>query len=143
MCQNDPGMCDENHPEIGGNKVIVIQPSALEIVPAPAIGETTRGPEYGAMIVGIAAKDYDEARECWVKNEGGIGRNILGQLHGEPAWIQGDETTYCGDCYLPMRFVAQLKQGPDPETEMNFGGGGCAYLFDCACTGSAKFLFQC
>ena len=43
-----------------------------------------------------------------------------------------------------MRFLAQLEEGPDWRTEMNFGGGGCGYVFDCTCrSGSAKLLWQC
>jgi hypothetical protein len=41
-----------------------------------------------------------------------------------------------------MRFVAQLEQGPDSASEMNFGGG-CAYVFDCGCGAhAAKMLWQ-
>ncbi|WP_261365043.1 hypothetical protein [Anatilimnocola floriformis] len=40
-----------------------------------------------------------------------------------------------------MNFLAQLEEGPEPA--MNFGGGGCAYVFDCGCGNhSAKLLWQ-
>ncbi|MEM4987355.1 DUF4272 domain-containing protein [Collimonas sp. H4R21] len=50
----------------------------------------------------------------------------------------------CDSCNNPMSFVAQLEQGPDWTTAMNFGGGGCAYVYRCTCrTHQAKMLWQC
>jgi hypothetical protein len=68
---------------------------------------------------------------------------VLGMVKGEPFWLQGDETPICNTCSQPMKLLAQLEVGPEYETEMNFGGGGCAYLFDCKECESAKFLWQC
>jgi hypothetical protein len=143
MCQNDPGVCEEWDPDEGSNKVLVTQPKDLVQVESPAEGEATRNTEYGCTIVEYDSDDYEDARINWAKENKVSSRQVLGQLHGEPAWIQGNETPICDICKKPMRFVAQLEQGPDYETEMNFGGGGCAYLFDCSCPNSAKFLFQC
>lgn len=42
-----------------------------------------------------------------------------------------------------MRFVAQLEEGLNPKTALNFGGGGTAYLFDSKDGKTAKFLWQC
>ncbi len=143
MCQNDPGLCEEWDPNDGGNKVVITQADNLEEVPAPEGSETIRGTVYGAATVDFDAPDYDVAMEKWPEENNVSPRQVLGQLMGEPSWIQGEEVPDCDICKKPMRFVAQLEQGPDWETEMNFGGGGCAYLFDCQCSKSAKFLFQC
>ena len=68
---------------------------------------------------------------------------MLGQLAGAPSWLQGDETPVCAACQNRMRFVAQLEEGPDHNTAMNFGGG-CAYVFDCSCgAATGKMLWQC
>ena len=43
-----------------------------------------------------------------------------------------------------MQMVAQLEEGPENRTGMNFGGRGSAYVFRCGCAhGSAKMLWQC
>lgn len=97
-----------------------------------------RKTEYGAKNVAVAQTDYNDAREEWQ----GRRRDVLGQLYGKPAWIQGDETPKCTCCNAKMRFVAQLEEGPDHTTAMNFGGG-CGYLFDCPEGRTAKFIFQC
>lgn len=139
MCNNDPGMCDEWDAEGGGNKVIVLKEENLECF-TPADAELSlRETEYGIVVEDTDAIDYDTAREDWT----GARRDVLGQLYGEPSWLQNDETPDCNCCSKPMRFVAQLEEGPDHKTAMNFGGGGTAYLFDCKEGMTAKFLWQC
>ncbi len=138
MCNNDPGMCDEWDAEGGGNKALIVDGENLEFF-KPADAElSVRDTEYGVTLVETEDIDYDSARENWKGNK----REVLGQLYGEPAWIQGDETPECDCCNKPMRFVAQLEEGPDHRTAMNFGGGGVAYLFDCTKGKTAKFLWQ-
>lgn len=143
MCQNEPGCCEEWEPDSGANAVIILESSDLEHAEAPADGEAIRNCQHGAEIVEIEAENYDKARVKWQEESGLAMRQVLGQINGEPLWLQQDETPTCSGCGNKMRFVAQLEQGPDWETEMNFGGGGCAYLFDCSCNGSGKFLWQC
>lgn len=143
MCQNDPGMCEDWDANGGGNAVVVITPIDLESAPVPSEGETLRGTEYSAQVVEVPGEDYDAALREWAEKNNLSPREVLGQLGGEPAWIQGEETPDCDACHRPMEFVAQLEQGPDWKTEMNFGGGGVAYSFRCDCNGSAKFLWQC
>lgn len=143
MCQNDPGMCDDWDANSGGNKVLRFRPDDLVEMEVPSGGETMRPVEHAVVLEGCEADNYEEAREKWCRVPGRRGRLILGQMYGEPCWIQGNETPKCDHCGMPMRHVAQIEQGADHSTEMNFGGGGCAYLFDCACEGSAKFLWQC
>jgi hypothetical protein len=144
MCQNDPGLCDEWEPDAGGNCAMVVPTDAHAEVGPPEGGVTVRETRYGARQVTSQLDNYDAAREAWCKESGSKGRDVLGQILGTPSWIQTDETPKCDDCGRHMRFLAQLEQGPDWKTEMSFGGGGCAYVFDCACAQhSAKFLWQC
>lgn len=143
MCQNDPGLCDEWDADEGGNCAIVVQAIGLSVVQPPHEGVTVLQTEYGAQEVESAKDEYDAAREAWSKETGHKIRDIVGQILGQPTWVQADETPTCNACGKPMRFLAQLEQGPEWQTEMNFGGG-CAYVFDCACNPhSAKFLWQC
>ena len=100
-------------PEDGGNKVIVIPISTLEIVPAPSDGLTTRGAEYSAHSVLIQCDEYGEAREKWINENNVNYRQVLGQVNGAPTWLQGDETPNCSQCDAPMEFLAQLEEGPD------------------------------
>lgn len=144
MCANDPGMCDEWEPNGGGNSVIAVPATQLRLVQPPDEGETTRPTRYGAAIFDEADGDYDAARSSWASQNKVSPREVLGQLGGSPSWIQGDETPGCDSCGNSMKFFAQLEQGPDWQTEMNFGGGGCAYVFRCTCDKlKAKFLWQC
>lgn len=145
MCQNDPGVCSEWDADMGANCVI-ITPSSDSLMPLspPDSGEALRqGNPYGTRLVTIDAENYSDAIRLWKKdNNTDSARLVLGQLYGEPEWLQNDETPTCNHCKKNMRFVAQLEAGPDYKTEMNFGGG-CAYVFDCGCKNTAKFLWQC
>jgi hypothetical protein len=144
MCQNQPGLCDEWDPDSGGNRVILVRAGNLEVTEVPAEGDTVRHTLYGARIEPFDAANYDEARVAWASAAGKSPRQVLGQLKGHPSWIQGDETPTCASCGQRMTLAAQLEQGPDWKTEMNFGGGGCAYVFQCGCfSRTTKFLWQC
>src|SRR5690554_1548056 len=143
MCQNDPGLCDEWDANGGANAVVITTAKELDSVAPPEGGVTTRNTSYGALVIDFESDNYDEARVQWAEENGLSPRQVLGQMFGTPSWIQADERPNCDICQKPMRFVAQLEQGPDWKDEMNFGGGGCAYLFDCTCDSSAKFLWQC
>ena len=145
MCQNDPGCCDEWDPGAGGNAAFVFETGgALELLEPPADGETALEGTWGASLsdAEVAEADvpefgsaYDVARERATDR-----RQVLGMLGGQPAWIQADETPSCDACAQPMRFVAQLEEGPDYRTAMNFGSGS-AYVFRCDCD-AAKLLWQ-
>lgn len=144
MCQNEPGMCDEWDANEGGNKVLSVPKSGLDLVQPPKQGEVLRSTRYGAKVVEQPESDYDAARSAWAATNGVSPRDVLGQLKGIPTWVQGDEVPFCDSCGNPMHFFAQLEEGPDWKTEMNFGGGGCAYVFNCSCNlESAKLLWQC
>ena len=143
MCQNDPGGCGEWDCDSGANRVIINQNQMLErVTEIPETGEALRDTHYGGCILSVDKTSYHDAHGDWPYDDSYQSRDILGQLYGEPSWLQGDETPNCDTCQKPMRFVAQLEQGPGWETEMNFAGG-CAYLFDCADCIKGKFLWQC
>lgn len=143
MCQNDPGMCDEWDANAGGNLAVQVDGALLELVDVPTSGNVLRDETYGASLVDYDGDTYDQARDTWLAQSGGRARMILGSFGGDPQWLQADETPSCNICSKPMAFVAQLEEGPDHRTAMNFGGGGCGYVFKCDCDRfSAKFLWQ-
>jgi len=145
MCQNDPGLCDEWDANLGGNRALLVAiDGAGRLADAPELGVTLRDTVYGARVEVVDSANYNDARRCWAEENQGALRQILGVLGNEPSWLQEDETPTCNHCGSKMRFFVQLEEGPDRKTAMNFGGGGCAYLFHCSCEqGSAKFLWQC
>lgn len=143
MCQNDPGCCDEWESDGGGNSVLIVAGALAESVVVPTGGVTLREAEYGTSVVSSPLDNYETARQAWAESTGNSPREVLGQLRGSPVWIQSDETPSCDACGNAMHFLAQLEQGPDCRTEMNFGGG-CAYVFECSCVDSfGKFVWQC
>jgi hypothetical protein len=81
--------------------------------------------------------EYDLARELWWKHNPDKVNDLIGQLGGEPSWMQGDETPDCPSCSRPMPLAAQLY-----ERGANFGTGE-AYAFHCPACGTAAFLWQC
>jgi hypothetical protein len=144
MCQNDPGGCEEWDPNDGGNAVVGVPAADLALVKPPAEGDVVRPVRHGATTATVAGDNYEQAREHWAAGHDVSPREVLGQLGGAPSWLQGDEVPECDGCNQPMDFAAQLEQGPDWQTEMNFGGGGSAYVFRCTCAnGGAKMLWQC
>jgi hypothetical protein len=142
MCQNDPGLCDEWDADAGGNAVIVVARESMEPVTPPETGETVRSVCHGAAVVDVEAESYEHARENWTGSTGANHGEVLGQIGGQPAWLQAEELPSCDTCHAPMSFVAQLEEGPESETAMNFGGGA-AYVYQCRCgTHQAKMLWQ-
>jgi hypothetical protein len=113
MCANDPRMCDEWEPNSGGNAVVVVPDKQLQLVQPPANGETIRPTRYGSVVVEEDGEDYDAARSSWASKSEVSPREVLGQIGGNPSWIQGEETPECESCGKSMEFVAQLEQGPD------------------------------
>ncbi len=142
MCDNNPGICMEWEADGGGNAVVVIDSPALETVPPPSGAERASNYHYSAALIDWEIDSYNEAISSWAKTHDCTPRNVLGQLGGEPFWLQADETPSCDQCQQPMTFVAQLEEGPADQPSMNFGGG-CGYVFECSCHGSAKLLWQC
>lgn len=145
MCQNDPGMCDEWSPTAGGNRAILFPSDGLRPMPAPEPDEAVLhlGAVNAVTLVSLPSPDYGSAREEWAGRSGNDLKHVLGQLGGRPEWLQDDETPTCPTCTRPMDLVAQLEEGPDHATAMNFGGCGTAFAFACAPCAQAAFLWQC
>jgi hypothetical protein len=122
MCGNDPGMCDEWDAAAGGNQALVfvggsLVPAAVPAGPAVMLGEVS-----AVQYVTVSA-DYDDARQAWAAREGRPMGDVLGQVGGQPSWLQADETPACPECGKPMSFVVQLEEGHDYRTAANCGGG--------------------
>lgn len=140
MCQNDPGLCDEWDPAAGGNQALLFPLAGLRPAAVPD-GPVMLG-EVSAVQYVTADADYDQARGAWAERSGRPVSDVLGQLGGQPSWLQHDETPACQECTKPMSFAVQLEEGHDYRTAANFGGGGCGYGFTCSRCGTAAFLWQ-
>ncbi|QMU73542.1 DUF1963 domain-containing protein [Streptacidiphilus sp. P02-A3a] len=145
-CQNDPGMCSDWEPDAGGNRALLLPVEGLEPMAQPEDGVDEAvlllGSVRAVSLVHEDEPDYDQAGEEWAARNERPASTVLGQLGGTPAWIQDDETPSCPSCTSPMPLIAQLEEGPDHSTAMNFGSGG-AYAFACEPCGTATFLWQC
>ena len=139
MCVSER-ICSTWEPDSGANRAMLMLGERFTLrTPAIEDESTLRAAMYGAMIWEMAGDDYDDARRIWHETHEGGGRSMLGCHGGEPAWIQFEEVPVCG-CGAPMAFVAQLEEGPDYRTAMNFGGGS-AYVFRCG-DHAAAMLWQ-
>ncbi|MFC0429790.1 hypothetical protein [Kutzneria buriramensis] len=126
MCANDPGMCDAWRSGSGANAVLL---AADDVVPLnPPDTGVTRLDEVTGLSLVVSDAVYD-----WPLPE-----NALGQLGGEPAWLQHDETPRCADCGDATEFAAQLEE----HGSINFGSGA-GYVFVCRPCERGAFLFQC
>lgn len=142
MCQNEPGMCNEWDADRGGNTVWVLPAESGELLEPPAEGVTRRPTTHGATTLEVTASDAFTAKQDWAQANAERRRALLGHVGGQPDWLENDETPACDACQAPMRFAAQLTEGPDFDTSMNFGGGE-GYVFDCECgSPTGKFLWQ-
>jgi hypothetical protein len=137
MCQNNPGLCEEWDPAEGGNQAFLFATDALVGAAAAPTLDTVLS-EVSAIELRAAEGEYGDALEA--ADDPGA---VLGQLGGRPGWMQNDEVPDCADCGEPMGFVAQLEEGHDGGSSMNFGGGGAAYTFACEPCEKAAFLWQC
>ncbi|MEU6248174.1 hypothetical protein [Glycomyces sp. NPDC047010] len=126
-CQNDPGMCDDWNATSGGNQAFLFT-GELHAAAAPTEGQTLLGAVTSLLPDDTVAPDGD---------------GVLGQLSGEPEWIQNDETPTCPSCADPMKFMVSLEEGLHHTTAANFGGSGRGYVFTCQCCSEAAFLWQC
>lgn len=139
MCQNRPGLCSEWEADRGANAVIRLDTHGLQAAEPPATGAAIRPTRHGASIFEVEAESYDAARAAYGAQPGRRQRDVLGQVGGEPLWLDADETPRCDHCGRPMRFAALIEEGPDRETEMNFAGR-CAQIFECDCAGGVGKL---
>ncbi|MEV6207456.1 DUF1963 domain-containing protein [Kitasatospora sp. NPDC051914] len=142
MCQNDPGGCQEWSADAGGNRALVLPADGVRPLPLPDLPADHDGDPrlLGAVraVAYRAAPGGDHARARLAPHSAAP----LGRLGGEPEWLQYEQTPDCPSCEQEMAFVAQLEEGPDSLTAMNFGSG-CAYAFACEPCGSGAFLWQC
>lgn len=143
LCQNEPGACEDWDADRGANAVILVEEGGLVLAQPPIEGDVQRNICHGVASLSVDALDYGHAIDAWRESHPDRARHILGKLGGSPYWLQHDETPNCDNCDQPMHFVAQLEEGPEAATAMNFAVG-CAYVFDCECSGSpsAKLLWQ-
>lgn len=113
-------LCEFWDPESGANKVLLRTAKDL------AKGTLMAAPE-GADTAKKRVHSYEEVFE--IDNElepNAPSPKDCDKVGGYPAWLQGDDTPACGSCKRAMRFVAQLN-----EHDLNFTGGGMAYIFVC------------
>jgi len=144
MCNNRPGLCDEWDADEGGNAVLLVPAIHAEPVDAAPAPTAVRRTVYGATISTVSQPNYDLARDEWAKTNSKSARQVIGSFRGEPTWVQSEFTPTCDTCGAPMQFIAQLEEGPDPDDDMNFGGDGCAYVYECRCDSNAgKMHWQC
>lgn len=126
----------------GGNQAFLFPAEGLRAAVVPPGPATTLGEVSAVRYVTVQA-GYGEARLSWAEREHRPQLDVLGQLGGEPSWVQGDETPSCPVCARLMSFTVQLEEGHDHRTAANFGGLGCGYGFTCRECGTAAFLWQC
>ncbi|KPH99919.1 hypothetical protein OV450_0767 [Actinobacteria bacterium OV450] len=129
MCANRPGQCAQWSPTGGGNLALLLPAGGLQPLPAPDSAAQDLL-ELGAVRAAVPAHVAPATA------------TVLGRLGGSPDWLQYDETPGCPSCEQPMDFVAELAEGPDPVTAMNFGSGR-AYAHTCTPCGRAALLWQC
>jgi hypothetical protein len=127
---------------MGRNRALTFGPDAVHVATAPSDGIALLGETCAVRFEELDTDDYLEAAERWHQQTDRPAQEVLGQVGGQPAWLQKDETPLCGRCAQPMTFVVQLEEGHDHRTSMNFGGGGCGYGFRCRPCGTAAFLWQ-
>ncbi|MFK0254966.1 hypothetical protein [Streptomyces sp. NPDC090445] len=147
-CQNRPGTCQDWSPTSGANRALLLPARGLRRIARPR----GRDVDPEKLFLGAAhaaepqvlpdAADYDSAVTAWAARTGRPRNHVLGQLGGPPAWLQYEQTPACGTCAEPMRQAAQLQEGPDPVTALNFGTGR-GHAFTCVPCGEAVFLWQC
>lgn len=140
MCQNNPGLCEEWDAAAGANQALVF--AADDLMPAAVPeGKAVLLAEVSAAEFVTMEGGYDQARQSWPDRAGRPHRDILGQIGGQPSWVQYDETPACQGCGEPMSFVVQLEEGHDHSTSANFGGG-CGYGFACWPCRKGAFCWQ-
>src|SRR4051812_22773719 len=104
MCQNDPGLCDEWDATAGGNRAFVFGGDAAHVPIPPGDGIAVLAETSAVRFEEVAVEDYLEAPKQWHQQTGRPEREVLGQVGGEAAWLQNDETPQCGGCARPMTF---------------------------------------
>lgn len=126
QCSTDPGDCDDWDITSGSNAAIV---AAAGLPEREAPASTNVVLDGGHVTLKVVSKD--EVTED---------TSVVGTLGGEPDWYQSDDTPACR-CGEEMDFVGQLAEWA--HEDLNFGGGGMAYIFFCtSCGQSAAWTWQ-
>jgi predicted DNA-binding WGR domain protein len=124
-------MCEFWDPEMGANKVLLR--TAKQLAKA-----TLKAPPKGAEKAKARVLSYREVFEVDCELEPNAqSPETCDKVGGYPAWIQGNAAPECRSCKKPMRFVAQLN-----EHDLNFTGGGIAYVFVCEEEHEGALLMQ-
>ncbi|MCZ7433806.1 hypothetical protein [Streptomyces sp. WMMC1477] len=142
MCDNDRGNCAAWAPHSGGNRALLLPAEGVSPAQAPPSGRTRLGEVCAVRYADVDAATYYDASTGWAKTRDRPLGDVLGQLGGEPSWLQGDETPTCARCGRRTAFVAQWEEGHDHRTAAYFGGGGCGYGFACEPCRESLFLWQ-
>ena len=129
-CFNDPGMCEEDDFDEGGNAALVL-PATDDLAPAlPSFDHMEddlvegEDPIQLPDLLGASFSDTPHPEAC-------------GKAGGEPDWLVDDAWPTC-DCGTRTQFVAQLEE----VAGIRFDGGR-GYVFLCPdCQDSAYFGWQ-
>lgn len=132
QCQNEPGLCEEWEADSGGNKVVAIE--NVELEPQPGAKALVFQP---CDISDEKLQSSDETDSYFDLATQSNYEYLVGKALGEPIWYQAEETPDC--CQQKMTFVAQIDECED----LNFGGSGVGYIFECTKCQGCKFLTQC
>ncbi|MBK6461197.1 MAG: WGR domain-containing protein [Myxococcales bacterium] len=124
-------MCECWDAEMGANKLLLRTAKDL------AKG-TLEAPPKGAEVAKAMVFAYRDIFEVDAELEpDAAGPETCDKIGGYPGYRQGDEVPTCPTCEAPMGFVAQLN-----EHDLNFTGGGMAYIFLCREEHSAALFMQ-
>jgi len=145
MCNSDDG-CETWEAGSGANAASAVERHDLELLDPPEGGRDIVREVDGVTFAPYEASPddtwngqaYDRARGAYK----GRRRDVLGHVGGPMCCVNSDDAPQCPDCAVEMRFVAQLEEGRNHETTMNFGGGS-AFAFVCpTCWSRGAFLWE-
>ena len=112
--------CEFWEADTGANKVLLR--TAKQLAKA-----TLKAAPAGAEVAKAMRLAYREVFEVDTAREpNAASPEARDKVGGYPAFLQFDQVPACPTCDAPMRFVAQLD-----EHDLNFTGGGMAYIFAC------------
>ena len=92
MCERT-GTCDDWDADLGGNCAFVVTETSDMVALEAPDSKSSRNTIYGAYIAEVISEGYRDARKKWTGYAAGL--YVLGQLLGEPDWIQFDDTPDC------------------------------------------------
>ncbi len=120
-CATPDTYCEVGRADSDGNHVACVETLGSSPLSPPA-------PQSLRRIEGVSLVPFESDYEAAREEMGTATRFVYGQV-GEPATSVSGFVPDCGSCQEPMRFVAQLEEGPDAETQFPFNGTtGFAYV---------------